>query len=633
MRITSAILIVFLGTLMGIAHGQISPTATLDLESNASQIYIHSTTGIPIFQTDVGYVAVHPTKQEILWKTDRTGLATFTEILGDESDELKDYFELPASLLAYVGSSIVNVVSGKIVVDGVKEEVRGLSAFTLFPELDLLTVKLYVKGGYKIYGIDPFESELKWSTLLDESSGLGQALAESESSSDVYKRTVKPFVSANGNLIFSHRKLLASVNPKEGKLNWTVKADAGQVLFSKDNKYLAYAENGGGLMPSIDLSDPTGQSVKLGKKVNVIDAASGKDVWKKEVKMDGNVRFMKPYDGGFLVVHDNGVNIYDFNSEKGEPRWKKGINQNGVYDVLPEEGGLMVYFKRKRQLFSPEDGKEMWKKAEKLDYDVEQYSISEQASEETTSNYAISIADTYIRVTNKTNNRSARLNSDFFLEDVEANKVIAVGIANREGTTIGAPQYTVNILDLNNFTIIDDIISQKQGLHTIDKVASGYFVFGDRGFQLLTDKNGSIEVLKEEHFPLPGAFTNELTRIGIGISGAAMMASTTSNYVVKSGPDGFQNYQNKMNTIDELGASGINYFIPEEISSVDNNFAYFFSRDDDKKLALIQIEKNTGEEKARYLFDDKSPVYSVDYLNGKLYYINDTTLKIFELDQ
>ena len=69
MRNVTNVMCAFLCTFTVIAFAQINPTKTLDLESNASQIFIHSSTGIPIFQTNSGYVAIHPEKQDILWKT------------------------------------------------------------------------------------------------------------------------------------------------------------------------------------------------------------------------------------------------------------------------------------------------------------------------------------------------------------------------------------------------------------------------------------------------------------------------------------------------------------------------------------------------------------------------------------
>ena len=464
-------------------QSQIEPIKTLDIGEPANQIYLHSSTGIPIFQTSGQYVAVHPSSNEVLWKTDRSGLAKFSE-LGDGSGEIPDYYELPASLLAYIGNSIIDVSTGKIIVDGGQEAVRGLSAFNLFPAEDLMVVKLYIKGGYKLYGIDPIKQELKWSTLIDEASGLSQVLAKDDNPYTSMRKGLKPFITENGNLLFQHRKYLLSINPKDGAVNWKLKMEPGQVLFNEAGTRMAIAMERGGLGGAITVTGGSSNlPPKLSKKVLVIDAESGENVWKKEVKMEGQVRYMKPHDGGFLVVHDEGLNIFDFDDPKGEGRWKKDLKQKGVYDVVLEPEGLMVYFKNKRQLIDEADGKEIWKKAEKLDYEVEEYSTSEQKGKEA-DNITIYEANTYIRVRNNANNRSRRLNSDFYLDDIEANRVIAVGLSDRDPKTIriGAPGYTVNILDLNTFKQASDLISQPLGFYAVDKVDSGYFIYGNRGF-------------------------------------------------------------------------------------------------------------------------------------------------------
>ena len=132
---------------------------------------------------------------------------------------------------------------------------------------------------------------------------------------------------------------------------------------------------------------------------------------------------------------------------------------------------------------------------------------------------------------------------------------------------------------------------------------------------------------------MPGSFTKGLARYSIGMTGTAAQLKTTSDALVMKSSGDYNAYSNRMNAINDVGTSGINYFSPEEMSSVDRDYAYFFARDKDRELTLFQIEKNTGKEKARYLFDDKSPVYKVNYVNNKLYYTNGATLKIYELEK
>ncbi len=64
---------------------------------------------------------------------------------------------------------------------------------------------------------------------------------------------------------------------------------------------------------------------------------------------------------------------------------------------------------------------------------------------------------------------------------------------------------------------------------------------------------------------------------------------------------------------------------------VDEDFAFFFARDGKKGPTLFKVDKDTGEEVAKFRFDDLTPLYEIDYKSGRLYYQAKKTVKIFEL--
>src|SRR5688572_19059475 len=131
------------------SNAQLNSIHQMELSAACDQVYIHSRTGIPIFKTQTAYVAIHPSTYEKLWEVKRQGSATITEVTSE--DNFLDYFEYPASNLVYVGNSFVDVVSGKVLVDGSKDEIKRIGAFHLFPAKDLLTVKVIAKGVYRLY--------------------------------------------------------------------------------------------------------------------------------------------------------------------------------------------------------------------------------------------------------------------------------------------------------------------------------------------------------------------------------------------------------------------------------------------------------------------------------------------------
>ena len=67
------------------------------------------------------------------------------------------------------------------------------------------------------------------------------------------------------------------------------------------------------------------------------------------------------------------------------------------------------------------------------------------------------------------------------------------------------------------------------------------------------------------------------------------------------------------------------------IGRVEDQFGYFFARNDDGDLVLFKVDKNTGEEVKQYPFSDTKPVYEVDSASGQLYYAVDDQMKIFAL--
>ena len=310
---------------------------------------MHSNSGVPIFKSKKYYTAIHPQTNQVIWKTERWALNKLGETLGGEaSSSAGDFLELPFTFAALFGNSIVNVASGELLVDGEAEGIRAIESYLFIPSRGLLIVKLATKKGNKLYAIDVIRDKLKWGTLIDESSGVGQILGSATADGfDLLKKGLQPFIDREGHLIFKNGKSLISILPESGKINWRKKTDPGQLLFSEDGKLLAIAKERSDIGAMMGVA--TSLQIKLSKKLMVIDNDTGKDVWKKEKKMDGNILFLKNIEDGLGVVHDGGVNIYDYNS--GEKRWKNDIKVKGIVDVQLEEAGLMVYNANKRQLF------------------------------------------------------------------------------------------------------------------------------------------------------------------------------------------------------------------------------------------------------------------------------------------
>lgn len=63
-------------------------------------------------------------------------------------------------------------------------------------------------------------------------------------------------------------------------------------------------------------------------------------------------------------------------------------------------------------------------------------------------------------------------------------------------------------------------------------------------------------------------------------------------------------------------------------------YKYIFSRNDDKTEGMYQIDIRTNKELAFLPFDDKTPEYEIDYVNGNLYFLSKKNeISVFELVQ
>ena len=219
-----------------------------------------------------------------------------------------------------------------------------------------------------------------------------------------------------------------------------------------------------------------------------------------------------------------------------------------------------------------------------------------------------------------------------YLDDQETNSIVALGIDEREKSPT-PPNFLITHLDLGDFSERARYTTQKVGLSQVDKVESGYFLSGPRGFQVIAVNGDDLEIVKKEHYPMPGSFTKGLARVGIGLVGATAMLASAGDFSVGKNAGDYEKFDQRVNTAGTTSDMGISYFTLEERSQVKNKYAYFFGRDDDRELSLFQIEKNNGEEIERYIFDDKSPLYETDAIYSKLYYVNDGQLDIYELQK
>ncbi|MEM1359995.1 MAG: PQQ-binding-like beta-propeller repeat protein, partial [Bacteroidota bacterium] len=576
---------------------------------------------------------ISPKDGSIMWEVERNSGAALTESL-DSEGTTRDFNEIPNTPLVMASGSLLNVTNGKVLIDGTKNDLRRLRTYYILPDQDLMLLEIAGKGAIYLYAINPFENKQLWGVQLREMSGLAQNLSEDnpEYSAD----DLEPMFNAAGDLVYDNGKYLALIDMKSGELKWNEKLNAGYIFTSADGTRMVVAENRGGLGGMMAMG---AGAKKFSKKLHLIDTESGQSVWKKEKKLDGNVLYVSPYDDGFLVVHDEGMNIFSFTDPKGDGRWKKDYKEKGVVNVEQVDEGLMVYFKNKRMLVDPVSGDDKWKKAEKLEKEPSGFLWGLAKFEpltEKVGKHDVTFYGSYLKIGE--GYRSPRYNYSWLL--VEEDRIITAVAEPTEGTRIGKPRFIITAIELGGDEVETDreVIAIKKGLAAFDKTDNGYFFYNDRGYVLMnysTGKGWSEQA--EEYYPDPTATLRTLTAIASTAGAMAYTGAQTNRMVTNTAATGdaagsARSFNNRMNAMNTAGDAAYGFATDRKINGrVDEKFAFFFARDGKEGATLFKVEKSTGKEVNKFRFDDLTPLYEIDYVNGRLYYQAKKKFSIFKL--
>jgi len=357
-------------------------------------------------------------------------------------------------------------------------------------------LELFAKGKIRLYALDPFTSKKVWDIDLREKSGLGQLMASAETSGPK-PIALPPLVTASGNLLYHNDKFLASVELKSGKLLWNKKLNPGYIYLNDDATRLLVAEQRGGGLMGLSAGG-------LDKTLYLLDANTGESLWSKgDSKMGGDIQFIAPYGNDYMVVHDEGFNIYNYNPDKSATgRWKKDYAEKEIKNVVIQDDGLMVYFKNRRMLISAATGEDLCKKAEKLEREPSAYSMGRRSRVTEVAGAKIFYQGGSLYVTVGKNTQFHRCET--WAVD-EANKRVVITRNSNPGvTTIGAPEYDALAVDLTTGNVAYGKFSIRKGVQSVEAVGNnGYFFYNDRGFVLMTCTANAWAMGKEGYFPDP----------------------------------------------------------------------------------------------------------------------------------
>ena len=59
------------------------------------------------------------------------------------------------------------------------------------------------------------------------------------------------------------------------------------------------------------------------------------------------------------------------------------------------------------------------------------------------------------------------------------------------------------------------------------------------------------------------------------------------------------------------------------------DYKFFFTKEGANKV-LVKVNKDTGAEEGKFLFNNNKPVYTIDEYSGTIYYINGNKIDVFK---
>lgn len=619
---------------------QRKPDNVIDLKNHLQEINIHQITGVPIAVTNEAYFGIDPTTNQTLWKVDRA----LYQKLSNLTDTEEDFFEVALTPYAIINNNLVDVRTGKLILDKSKENIKRLKTYDTMLPIGVLLIEGAADGIQYLYCIDLNKNDLKWKAKIGTTSMLKDAIKNAVPENPFTTGSFKTLVSKAGDFIYKSGKHLISINGKNGSIMWDLNIDPGQAFFNQNESRLIVVDKGGSMM-SLMTSSMTMNLNKmeaLGKEVIAIDPLTGKTIF--EIKLSDKYKWASDFGDKFFIASTDGGNLYSY--ENGQKAFKKDFEEKRIQYVQQTSEGYLIAYKNKQMLVDA-TGKSIWKKpleiediSDDVDYDRYEYS----------SGYIIAYKS-YL---------------GYYAKD-QKKPLWKIGVDEKAKLAYDSFHKNILILDGEKYYIInpDKSIEKPKPLkvklnddgdsfNVVDIKANTYFFSGPFEY-FITDINGKI--LKQKYYKQPGELGRQLANIGTGVLAAAAIYQASAG-VINTGMGITKVMSGTFEPLGESGASLVDKGTGQinkglgQIYSADamltganllsvfggpryNAFgstltnAYYFTKGENGEKLLVRVLKENGDETDKLIFLNNKPVYEIDYITNKVFYLHNNELHIF----
>lgn len=634
---TRLLILLFLTSFLG--HSQKEPDHTLTLDSNINDVFLHNLTGIAVATTDGGVYGVDGETGKKIWEFKETGFIKSLNSLGQDGGS--SFTEVALSPFGKFGQTIFNIKTGHKIIDEKTNGYKGIfSNNFVFGKNAILFFAKTDKTSAKLFLVSIENDNILWENAIKTNKKLGSLLSGGASISN--------FVQNDNRIAFSAGKTVFLLNKEDGAIIVSEKYDAGKLFFTEDNKSLIAVENksssliGGAIKAGFTMGLSLLGKKVIGKELIAFDVNTGKEVWKKAIKLDEGFVDYQFEDGKLFLIHEDGAKLYDYHT--GKEAWKKEFKRKKVKGVEKTDEGYIVYYKNKKHLVD-NNGKKIWKKPQRVIKNVD-FDVDDEEEFTVFSYDKGTIFVTPYRIEYFEKGRKKRVyrigldeKSDKLTFDKKNKNLILLSgkkmyVLNPDK---GFGKEQVQKIDFHN----------KNDITTFETRDKGYFINGNWEYVMLNFKG---ELIKKEYFKQPGEGLRHLKNVASvagGLTGAAMQVSGVMNMssgTVMGGTGAFVGNRNLENHGVKHVNRGINQYnqgallnsVSEKMwdptrhsaFKATKNNAFFYAKKDGKKV-LVQVNKDSGDTVETYEFDVNKPKYKIDKAAKKIYFRKGKDLKIF----
>ncbi|MFN0176254.1 MAG: PQQ-binding-like beta-propeller repeat protein [Saprospiraceae bacterium] len=629
---------VLISSISGSVFAQRTADWSVELTGNAQKIVLQDFAGVPIIQTESAFIGIDPETHKVAWTAKRASSKLVAAM-----EEGTDFYMLNLTPYILVRENLMDCRSGQVLMDKDRDGYKTVESYEVIPEINSVLLRTVAKGMVRLYLVSMSENKVLWNADVLKNSVVefvdmspeGQAAAEANDDNDIEIPLGSSLVSPDGYLFYRHKRNLICLKSDTGKMLWTEKISAAELMLSPEGKILLVAEAEAG--PAIEgaISRPKG------KKISAWNIATGKPAWKEEIKADAAVRWLDTHPKFLTVVHRKGCNLYHYGT--GEPIWKSDFEGRRVVEVLPnEEGYLITYESGYKAMQLGKDGSPRWKKPQLIETEEGEENGDDTPDESGVDRFHFAKGDVLVAADRirfvpakgsglKRWKMKLSLSDRISYDPVRKNLVVLtlqkLLLVNPDKNPKVALEIKVDLKDPYAFDIFE--IREK-----------AYFMSSDKEYVILEPETGAAT-----HKYYPKAFdpTGLLFRTafaGMAIAGVRVREDMEGARTVRWGRPGTCNLEANNSKSEKASAAALGTVFtlmpPSRYNAFKEgrDFAYYLTDEAVSakgKNVLIKVSKDQGGEADKLVFDNARPLYQVDEIQKRVFYVHKNTLKVFQM--